>query len=113
MPTMKIRRPLIAVLAAAAIAMTGCAGQAGSKAGGASAPVTLQFANLAAHLDYLPAVEDFITRVGDLSGGTLRIEVSHEWGNFSTDAEERVVRDVAAGKPTSAGSGQGPSTTSE
>jgi TRAP-type C4-dicarboxylate transport system substrate-binding protein len=43
-------------------------------------------------------VQYFVDQVEQLSGGALQIDVSHEWGDFADDAEQQIVRDVAAGK---------------
>lgn len=68
------------------------------KAGGAADPVVLTMADFTSGLNYEPAVEYFVDQVEQLSGGSLQIDVSHEWGEFADDAEQRVVRDVAAGE---------------
>ncbi|WP_328868844.1 TRAP transporter substrate-binding protein DctP [Streptomyces sp. NBC_00287] len=87
-----------AVLAAAVVAGCTTATGQGDKAGGPGTPRVLTLANGYADLDYEPAVAYFVERVEEVSGGALRVEVAHEWGEFAVDAEQRVVRDVAAGK---------------
>ena len=74
-------------------------GDAGAdKAGGSDEPVVLRLANTNGQLDFTPAVVDFVDRVEELSGGDLRIEAVDEWGDFASDAEQQVVKDVAAGE---------------
>lgn len=86
------------VLAAiAAFAAAGCGGGGGEdKAGGPGAPVALRLANTGGSIDQTPAVEYFIKRVEQLSAGNVRIEVVDQWAEFASDAEQQVVRDVAA-----------------
>jgi TRAP-type C4-dicarboxylate transport system substrate-binding protein len=55
-------------------------------------------ANTSSQMRTQPAVEDFAARVGKLSGGAIRIEPVNDWGDFAADAEQQVVRSVAAGK---------------
>jgi TRAP-type transport system periplasmic protein len=68
------------------------------KAGGSGAPVVLRLANTNGDLVFTPAVVDFVHRVEELSGGDLRIEAVDEWGDFASDAEQQVVKDVSAGE---------------
>ena len=74
----------------------------GDKAGGAGEPVILRMADtgssLTSNLSYVPAVEAFVQRVTELSAGHLRIDMADTPGNSAPDAEQQVVRDVAAGK---------------
>jgi TRAP-type C4-dicarboxylate transport system substrate-binding protein len=92
------------VAAAAALFVAACSAdeQASSggddKAGGAADPVVLTMADFTSGLNYEPAVQYFVDQVEQLSGGSLHIDVSHEWGDFAADAEQQVVRDVAAGE---------------
>jgi TRAP-type transport system periplasmic protein len=88
---------LIAVVLTAATA--GCSALAGGdKAGGpAGGPVVVRMANTASGLDDIPPVADFVRRVDTLSGGTLRITMTNQWGDYAPDAEARLVRAVAAG----------------
>lgn len=99
---MKTRRPLayVALVAVTAFAATGCRGGGvhEDKAGGTAAPLVLRMANPYGELNQVPAVDYFVKRVSDISGGKVRIEVVNGWGNFTTDAEQRVVQDVAASK---------------
>jgi TRAP-type C4-dicarboxylate transport system substrate-binding protein len=90
----------IALTAVIALAAVGCSGGGASvdKAGGAGEPVVLRMASTYGDLGDLPAVQYFVDRVGKLSGGHVRIEVVDSWGGFASDAEQQVVRDVAAGE---------------
>jgi TRAP-type C4-dicarboxylate transport system substrate-binding protein len=73
--------------------------QAQDKAGGAGEPVVLTMANTNGDLaGYTPAVSYFVHRVEEDSGGDLHIQVLDRYGNFANDAEQKVVRDTAAGK---------------
>ena len=101
MDGMKVGIRLAALILAAigALAAVGCGGGGGEdKAGGSGAPVVLRLANTNGQIDFTPAVDYFAQRVGELSGGDLRIEAVDDWGNSSSDAEQQVVRDVSAGK---------------
>jgi TRAP-type C4-dicarboxylate transport system substrate-binding protein len=99
---MKSRRRLaeLALVAIAAFAATGCSGGGvhEDKAGGTGTPVALRMANPYGELNQVPAVDYFVKRVSDISGGNLRIEVVNGWGNYTPGAEQRVVRDLAASK---------------
>jgi TRAP-type transport system periplasmic protein len=96
----RTRLATVALAVAAAVVAGGCSGGTGrsDKAGGSGAPVVLRMANTAARLEYAPAVKDFVRRVNERSGGNVRIQVVDRWGEFSADAEQQVVRAVAAGK---------------
>jgi len=92
---------MLAFVGVIAAVMTGACsggGASGDKAGGSGEPVVLGMANTASKLDYTPAIEYFVERVEEHSGGRLRIEVVHEWGDFSPDAEQQVVRAVSTGE---------------
>src|SRR5215207_2055659 len=85
----------------ATVAGTACSvdGDGGDdKAGGGGPPVQLRLANTGAEIAQTPAVEYFVERVDELSGGNVRIEVADQWAEFAPDAEQQVVRDVAAGE---------------
>jgi TRAP-type C4-dicarboxylate transport system substrate-binding protein len=69
----------------------------GDKAGGVGDPVVLQMANTYGDLGQLPSIAYFVERVGELSGGNVRIEVIHDYGDFVPDAEQRVIEDVSSG----------------
>jgi TRAP-type C4-dicarboxylate transport system substrate-binding protein len=74
------------------------AGASGDKAGGPGEAVVLHMANTGAHIQFTPAIEYFVSRVEEISDGNLRIGMVHEWGDFSPDAEQQVVRAVSAGE---------------
>jgi TRAP-type C4-dicarboxylate transport system substrate-binding protein len=96
------RKLLVTVAFAAAVAVVagGCSGDGavGDKAGGTGEPVVLRMANTAGDLEVVPLIKDFVSQVKERSAGNVRIEVVHRWGDFAADAEQQVVRAVAAGK---------------
>jgi TRAP-type transport system periplasmic protein len=96
----RIRLATVALAVIAAVVAGGCSGSgaAGDKAGGAGEPLVLRMANTAGDLEVAPLIKDFVSQVEERSGGNARIEVVHRWGDFAADAEQQVVRDVAAGK---------------
>src|SRR5215204_2634334 len=98
MDGMKNRSRLAALIlaATAAFAAAACAGgDAGEdKSGGPGAPVVLRLANTNGELDFTPAVEYFVKHVEELSGGSLRIKAVDQWGDYASDAEQQVVKDV-------------------
>ncbi len=96
----RTRLATIALAAIAAVVAGSCSGDgAGSdKAGGAGEPLVLRMANTAGDLEYFPAIKAFLSQVKERSGGNVRIQVVDRWGDFAADAEQQVVRDVAAGK---------------
>jgi TRAP-type C4-dicarboxylate transport system substrate-binding protein len=103
MDGMKSRSPLAALVLAviAALAAAACSGSGSGgedKAGGSGEPVVLRLANTNGQIDFTPAVDDFVRRVEELSGGNLRIEVVDDWGDGASDAEQQVVRDVSTGE---------------
>ena len=102
MPWMNGRTRLTAVALAviAVVAAGGCSGggAGGDKAGGSGEPVVLRLANTAGDLEAAPLIKDFVSRVRERSGDIVRIQVVNRWGEYAADAEQRVVRDVAAGK---------------
>jgi TRAP-type C4-dicarboxylate transport system substrate-binding protein len=102
MDGMRNRSRLAALVLAAivAFAAAGCGGGGAGddKAGGSGEPVVLRLANTNGQIDFTPAVEYFVKRVQELSGGDLRIESVDEWGDFASDAEQQVVKDVSAGE---------------
>jgi TRAP-type transport system periplasmic protein len=95
----RTRLATVALAVIAAVVAGGCSGGGGSgdKAGGSGAPVVLRMANSYGDLNNAPVIEHFVSRVGERSGGNLRIQVVHRWGEYAADAEQQVVRDVAAG----------------
>lgn len=102
MDGMRTRSTLATLVLAAIVPLTwaGCGGEGtgDDKAGGSGTPVVLRLANTNGQLDFTPAVDYFARRVGELSGGELRIEAVHDWGSSSSHAEQQVVRDVSAGE---------------
>jgi TRAP-type transport system periplasmic protein len=98
--TNRIRLAILALAATAALAAAACTtgGDRKDKAGGSSEPLVLRLANPDGDLEFTPAVVDFVDRVEEVSGGELRIEPVDEWGEFASDAEQQVVKDVAAGE---------------
>src|SRR5215218_7263575 len=97
--TNRIRLATLALAATAALAIAACAGGGGGedKAGGSGEPLVLRLANTNGQLDFTPAIVDFVDRVEELSDGDLRLEAADEWGDFASDAEQQVVKDVAGG----------------
>jgi TRAP-type transport system periplasmic protein len=96
----RARLATVALAVVAAVVAAGCngGGAAGDKAGGAGEPVVLRMANTAGDLEVVPLIKDFVSQVRQRSGGNVRIEVVHRWGDFAADAEQQAVRDVTAGK---------------
>src|SRR5215217_1999097 len=96
----RARLATVALAVIAAVVAGGCSGggAAGDKAGGAGEPVVLRMANAYADLNDVPAVQDFVSQVKERSGGNLRIQLVSPWGDYANDAEQQVVRAVAAGK---------------
>ncbi|TMK85440.1 MAG: hypothetical protein E6G44_07100 [Actinobacteria bacterium] len=102
-----VRLRIFALACVAAMVAAGCTGgaRAGDKAGGGAEPIVLTMANgygsspsTTDPLQYEPAVAYFVKRVGDLSGGEVRIQVVDDWGNHQPGFEQQIVRDVEAGK---------------
>jgi TRAP-type C4-dicarboxylate transport system substrate-binding protein len=91
---------MLGVAVTVAMLAMGCSGgeSASNKAGGAAAPVVLQMGNAHGELNGLPAVQYFVSQVKERSGGNLRIEVRSAYGDYANDAEQQVVRAVAAGE---------------
>jgi TRAP-type C4-dicarboxylate transport system substrate-binding protein len=97
-----MRGSLIA-LALAAVTAVGCStaaggDKAGGAAGGAGGPVVLQLASTPSSLDDIPPVAEFVRRVAALSGGSLQINVTSNWGEYAPGAEDQVVHAVASGR---------------
>lgn len=88
------------VLAVIATLLAGACSSGASvdKAGGSGEPVILRMANTYGDLGDLPAVAYFVDRVKELSGGDVRIADVNDWGDYSSDAEQQVVRDVSSGE---------------
>jgi TRAP-type C4-dicarboxylate transport system substrate-binding protein len=93
------RLSLLALVTIAGLFAVGCSAGGGSsdKAGGSGGSVALRLANTNGDIGYTPAVEHFVKRVEELSGGDVRIEVENDWGGLDSDAEQRVVRGVSSG----------------
>jgi TRAP-type transport system periplasmic protein len=95
----RARLATVALAVIAAVVAGGCSGgAAGDKAGGSGEPVVLRMANAYGELDIVPAVQYFVSRVKERSGGNVRIQVASTWGDYADDAEQQVVGGVAAGK---------------
>ena len=96
----RARLATVALAVIAAVVAGGCGGGGGSgdKAGGAGEPVVLQMANAYGDLQTAPVIGHFVSQVKERSGGNLRIQVANRWGDYADDAEQQVVRAVAAGK---------------
>jgi hypothetical protein len=95
----RTRLATVVLVVITAVVAGGCGGGgSGDKAGGSGEPVVLRMANAYGDLDVVPAVQDFVGRVKERSGGNLRIQVTSTWGDYADDAEQQVVRAVAAGK---------------
>lgn len=70
----------------------------GDKAGGPGEPVVLKMATVNGDLDFTPQIKYLVKRVAQLSDGNVRIDLVYEVGDFAPDAEQQVVRGVAAGE---------------
>src|SRR5262245_2985816 len=81
-----------------ALTATACGTGGGSKSGGSTGKIVLTLANENENPLFVPAVQDFVDRVDQLSGGQVRVRIVQGWGDLQPDAEEQIVRDVAAGK---------------
>jgi TRAP-type transport system periplasmic protein len=94
------RLGMISVAVAAVMLTGGCSGSesASSKAGGAAPPVVLQMGNAYGDLNGPPAIQYFVSQVEERSGGNLRVESKDAYGDYADDAEQQVVRAVAAGQ---------------
>jgi TRAP-type C4-dicarboxylate transport system substrate-binding protein len=97
--TNRLAALILVVTASAAGTACSVGGDDGDdKAGGGGPPVQLRLANTGGEIAQTPAVEYFVERVDELSGGNVRIEVVDQWAEFASDAEQQVVNDVAAGE---------------
>jgi TRAP-type C4-dicarboxylate transport system substrate-binding protein len=94
------RLGMISVAVAAVMLAGGCSGSesASSKAGGTAPPVVLQMGNAYGDLNGPPAIQHFVSQVEERSGGNLRVESKDAYGDYADDAEQQVVRAVAAGQ---------------
>src|SRR5215207_10558145 len=95
----RARLATVALAVIAAVLAGGCGGGgSGDKAGGSGEPLVLRMANAYGDLQTAPVIEHFVSQVKERSGGNLRIQVANRWGDYADDAEQQVVRAVAAGK---------------
>jgi TRAP-type transport system periplasmic protein len=96
---MKRGKAAVVIALALTAATAGCSALAGGdKAGGpVGGPVVLRMASTPSGLGDIPPVADFVRRVDTLSGGTLRITMMNQWGDYAPSAEAQLVRAVAAG----------------
>ena len=88
---------LIALALTAATAGCGAAAGGDKDGGPVGGPVVVRMATTSSGLDDIPPVGEFVRRAGTLSGGTLRITMTNQWGDYAPGAEARLVRAVAAG----------------
>src|SRR4051794_30835884 len=81
------------------VLMAACSASAnvGDKSGSTPGPVVLQMASTPAGPADIPAVDYFIKRVAALSHGQLTIASRYQWGSYSKDAEQQVIKAVKAG----------------
>jgi TRAP-type transport system periplasmic protein len=81
---------------------SGCADAVGGdKAGGlpdGSGRLVLRLADTPFDVSDSPAVNYFVHRLEQLSGGTIRIAVTNQWGSYTPDSEAQVIRAVASGR---------------
>lgn len=98
----RMRGRLGLTIGAVALAMVAgaCTSDAGAsdKAGGPGEPVALTMATVNGDLDFTPQIQYLLDRVAQLSDGNVQIEIVYEVGDFAPDAEQQVVRGVAAGE---------------
>ncbi len=88
------------VLLATAAALAGCSSGAADKAGGSKAPRVLTLGDSdASDQPDTAAIQHFAAQVEKLSGGSLRIDIRYQAAGAATpDVEERVIREVQAGR---------------
>ena len=86
MSTERFVRARVGIVAAAALMVAACSGDQSAssggedKAGGSAEPVVLTIANTASSFQYNPAVQYFVDRVEELSGGSVRLDASARVG---------------------------------
>ena len=101
MQLMKTRARIAAIglIPAMVILASACASGVGSanKAGSVNQPVVLRMADVNADLSGTPEMQYFAQRVSDLSRGEISIKIAYEVGGLAMNAEQQVVKDVAAG----------------
>jgi TRAP-type C4-dicarboxylate transport system substrate-binding protein len=90
-------RLIVVTLLVCSVALSACRSSEAEKSGFRVDPMALVLANNDGSLDGLPAVQHFLDRVSDLSGGRLTITVKSSWSGTRYD-EPGLVRDVAAGR---------------
>jgi TRAP-type C4-dicarboxylate transport system substrate-binding protein len=95
--TNRLAALMLALTATTAATACSVGGNADDDKAGSGGPVEMRLASTNGDLDFTPAVQYFVRRVEQLSGGDLRIEAVDEWGDFAPDAEQQVVRGVAGG----------------
>ena len=99
MPMSRITRCAVgAVLVAPTVALAGCVGSGGDKAGGVEEPepVVLTLASFTG--DIQPPLQVFAEQVEKRSSGMMRIEFEPEWRGGDPNAERGTIEDVKAGK---------------
>ena len=100
---MKSRAAIAAIglIPATVILASACSSGAGlgNKAGPVDQPVVLRMADLNAGTDLrgTPEIQYFVQRVSDLSRGKMSVKVAYSVGGLAMNAEQQVVKDVAAG----------------
>ena len=100
---MKSRAAIAAIglIPATVILASACSSGAGlgNKAGPADQSVVLRMADLNAGTDLhgTPEIQYFVQRVSDLSRGQMSVKVVYSVGGLAMNAEQQVVKDVAAG----------------
>jgi TRAP-type transport system periplasmic protein len=103
MQSRKSRAAIVAIglIPATVILASACSNGAGlgNKAGPVDQPVVLRMADLNAGSDLrgTPEIQYFVQRVSDLSDGKMSVKVVYSVGGLAVDAEQQVVKDVAAG----------------
>jgi TRAP-type C4-dicarboxylate transport system substrate-binding protein len=103
MQWMKSRAAIAAIglIPAAVVLASACSNGTGpgNKGGGVDQPVVLRMADLNAGSDLrgTPEIQYFVQRVNDLSGGKMSVKVVYSVGGLAVNAEQEVVKDVAAG----------------
>jgi TRAP-type C4-dicarboxylate transport system substrate-binding protein len=100
-----------AVGVAFALAMAGCIAESdspGDKAGGSTSTVTLAMGVTDPKgRPTTPTIEFFVNQVAELSKGSIRLDVSWNAGEETTDPEQAIARRVKSGRSTLAGSDLG------
>ena len=90
----RVRLAMASLTVMAAMVAGGCSGSeaVSSKAGGVAPPVALHMGSIYGDLNALPAVQSFVSRVRERSGGTPPVEVTSTYGDYAVDVEQQVVR---------------------